>query len=359
MKKIVLLLTTLLLMIGLGYTGGTGQAAAAAAPKYTDISTFVDGTLMISASKSVLVNGSAYVPVKLLNQIPGFTVATAASVVTVTGSKGSAKLNKDNSILYKNSNYVAFKTLLKLGAIDGKYATSSYSLFIWSTEEGKIKSNSMLYAISKLPGTMGQAVGKKVYLYAHPGSHWVTDVQYADDTNTSTFTMLSEAGITWTLDLDDSETDTLYTEENLFAFKENFNGDSAWAVNAKIPDSPFKNMEKVTVKDFRSSPGDGGLEVQIRRASGQEIYISLDTTVNPVDYLKELFYFKNPRTAYPSSDAVWAAIRDERIITDMTFEQVYLSWGEPDSYNEDLGYIVYGHQYLYFVNNKLKYYYEL
>ncbi|MEI2394254.1 MULTISPECIES: hypothetical protein [Paenibacillus] len=43
----------------------------------------------------------------------------------------------------------------------------------------------------------------------------------------------------------------------------------------------------------------------------------------------------------------------------MTFEQVYLSWGEPDSYNEDLGYIVYGHQYLYFVNNKLKYYYEL
>lgn len=108
MKKIVLLLITLLLMIGLGYPGGTGQAAAAAAPKYTEISTFVDGTLMISASKSVLVNGLAYVPVKLLNQIPGFTVATAASVVTLTGSKGSAKLNKDNSILYKNSNYVAF-----------------------------------------------------------------------------------------------------------------------------------------------------------------------------------------------------------------------------------------------------------
>jgi hypothetical protein len=206
---------------------------------------------------------------------------------------------------------------------------------------------------------MGQAVGKKVYLYGHPGSQWVTGVEYIADANLTLFTMLDEAGTTWMLDLDDSETDTLYTEENLFALKENYNGDPVWAVNAEIPDSPFKNMEKVTIKDFRSSPLDGGLEVLIRRANGQEIYISVDTTSNPAEYIETLFFFKNPRTAFPSSDTVWAAIRDERIITGMTFEQVYLSWGEPDSYNEELGYIVYGHQYLYFINNKLKYYYEL
>lgn len=359
MKKIVLLLTTLLLMIGLGVPGGTGHAAAATTPKYTEISTFVDGTLLISASKSVLVNGSAYVPVKMLNQIPGFTVTTLASVVTITGSKGSAKLNKDNSVLYKNSNYVAFKTLLKLGAVDGKYASSAYSLFTWSTEEGKTKSNSMLYAISKLPGNIGQIVGKKVYLHGHPGSHWVTGIEYIADADLTLFAMLDQAGTTWMLDLDESDFETLYTDEHLLALKDHFNGDAVWAVNAEIPDSPFKNMEKATIKDFRSSPLDGGLEVVIRRANGQEIYIDVDTTGNTADYITTIFYFKDPRTVFPCSDTVWAAIRDERIITGMTAEQVLLSWGKPDSVNDDFGYLVYGRQYLYFVNNKLTYYYEL
>ncbi|WP_019910989.1 hypothetical protein [Paenibacillus sp. HW567] len=357
MKKIVMLLTTLLLLIGLGYPAGTGRASAAAAPSYEEISTFVDGKLIISASKSVLVNGSSYVPVKLLNQIPDISVASAGSVVTISGSKGSAKLSKDNSVLYNNSNYVAFKTLLKLGAIDGKYASSAASLFIWSTEEGKTKSNSMLYAISKLPGTMGLAVGKKVYLYGHPGSHWVTDVQY--DNVSLTFTMQNEAGTIWTLDLDTYENYTLYTGELLQALRNFFNGQTVWVINSEIANSPFKNMEKASIKDLRSNPNNGNLEIIIRRANGQDINMKIEPGGNRYESITKLFYFKNPRSVTTISDKAWAAIREERVIVGMNPAEVFLAWGDPDSINEDLGYLVYGNVYLYFINNKVKYIYKM
>ncbi|MRN54969.1 hypothetical protein [Paenibacillus monticola] len=356
MKKIVILLTALLLVIGLSYPAGTEQADAAAAPVYTEISTFIDGKLIISASKSVLVNGASYVPVKLLNQIPGLTIASAASGVTITGTTGSAKLNKDNSVLYKNSNYVNFKTLLKLGTIDGKYASSAVSLFMWSTEEGKTKSNNMLYAISKLPGTMGQAIGKKVYMYGHPGSHWVTDVQYIDET-TQTLTMQNEAGTVWTLDLTNYEDNTMYTAETLQLLKDVINGHAVWARNSEISNSPFKNMEKASVKDFRSNPNSGNLEIIIRRANGQEVNMNIPPSANPAEYVTGLFYIENPRNAI--SDKVWAAIREERVIVGMKPEEVFLSWGTPDSINEDLAYVVYGNVYLYFINNKVYYIYKM
>ncbi|MEC0167123.1 hypothetical protein [Paenibacillus graminis] len=358
MKKIVMSLIAVLLIIGLGYPPGTGYAAAANAPSYKEISTFVDGKLIISPSKSMLVNGSSYVPVKLVNQIPGFTIASATSGVTITGSKGSGKLNKDNSVLYNNSNYVAFTTLLKLGAIDGKYASSADSLFIWGTEEGQTKSNSMLFAISKLPGTMGLAVGKKVYMYGHPGSHWVTDVQYTDNSSLI-LTMQNEAGTIWTLDLDSYENHTLYSPEILQALKEVYNGLPAWASNSDIADSPFKNMEKVTVKDFRSNPNNGNLEIIIRRANGQEINMTIAPSANPAKYVNGLFYFKNPRVVFSINDKIWSAIREERVIVGMKPEEVLLSWGEPDSINDDLGYVVYGNVYLYIRNNRVQYIYKI
>lgn len=49
-------------------------------------------------------------------QIPGFTVATAASVVTITGSNGSTKPGKDNSILkevYDSSVYLNDLKMIK------------------------------------------------------------------------------------------------------------------------------------------------------------------------------------------------------------------------------------------------------
>ncbi|UQZ36780.1 hypothetical protein C2I18_26570 [Paenibacillus sp. PK3_47] len=360
MKKIVVLFTALLILIGLGYPAGAGTAAAAAAPSYTEISTFVDGKLIILPSKTILVKGSSYVPVKLLSQIPGFTAASAASGVTVTGSRGSAVLNKDNSVLYRNSNYVAFKTLLKLGAIDGKYASSATSLFIWSTDEGKTKSNSMLYAISKLPGTMGYAVGKKVHMAGTPGSFWVTDVIYTEGL-ALTFTLQDEKGGEWTYDVehDYGTEDYIYTAEFLQALKEFFNGRPVWAVNSEIPDSPFKNMEKASVQDFRSNPHNGNLEMIIRRANGQDIYIKLPTDGSAAEYITDLFFFEDPRKVASISDKVWAAIREEQVIVGMKPDEVYLAWGEPDSINETLGYIVYGNVYFYFINNKVKYIYEL
>lgn len=358
MKKVVMLLAALLFVIGLGYPAGTGKAAAA--PSYEEISTFVDGKLIISPSKTVLVGGSSYVPVKLLNQIPGFSVTSAASGVTVTGSKGSAVLNKDNSVLYRSSNYVAFKTLLKLGAIDGKYASSATSLFIWSTEEGKTKSNSMLYAISKLPGTMGYAVGKKVYTAGQPGSCWVIDVIYTEGL-ALTFTLQDDTGGLWTYDVENhyGTEDYLYTADFLQALKEFFNGRPVWAVNSEITDSPFKNMEKAVIKDFRANPHNGNLEMMIRRANGQDIYLKLPTDGSAPEYITDLFFFENPRNVTKISDKVWTAIREEQVIVGMKPDEVYLSWGDPDSINETLGYMVYGNVYIYFINNKVTYIYKM
>ncbi|NQX44269.1 hypothetical protein HQN87_02905 [Paenibacillus tritici] len=350
MKKIALLLTTLLLTIGLIYPGGTGRAAAAAAPAYTEISTFVEGKLLITPVKSVLVNGSAYVPVKLVGQIPGFTVAADTAGVTLTGSKGSAKLNKDNSVLYKSANYVAFKTLLKLGAIDGKYASSAISLFIWSTEDGKNKSNSMLYAISKLPGTMGIVLGKKVYLYGHPGSHWVKSVQYVDDYNQN-FVMQNEAGTEWVLDLNDFVDNTMYTMESIDYLKYYYNGLTVWTRNALIADSPFKNFEKATIANFRSNPANGNLEMIIRRANGQEVPLEIEPRDDYSEYVEDILFFKNPQTAFKISDKMWSAIREERAVSGMTITELLLSWGDPDSVHE--GYVVYGDQYVYFINDKV------
>ncbi|WP_238654991.1 hypothetical protein [Paenibacillus piscarius] len=349
MKKLALWLTTLLLVAGFVYPAGTRQAAAAA-PEYTEIATFIEGQLVISPAKSVLVNGSAYVPVKLAGQIPGFTVAADAAGVTLTGSKGSAKLNKDNSILYKSSNYVSFKTLLKLGAIDGKYASSAIALFVWSTEDGKNKSNSMLYAISKLPGTMGTALGKKVYLYGHPGSHWVKSVQYVDDYNQN-LVLQNEAGTEWVLDLNEYVDNTMYTAAHLELLQKVYNGTTVWTRNPNINNSPFKNLEKVTISNFRSNPANGNLEVIIRRANGQEIPIEIDSAETYVDYLDKILCFQNPRTLFKISDKMWSVIRDEKATNGMTMTELLLSWGDPDSVNDN--YLVYGNQYVYFVNNKV------
>ncbi|NUU59654.1 hypothetical protein [Paenibacillus agri] len=353
MKRLVVILTALLLVVGLGSPAGTGKAAAAAAPAYNEISTFVDGKLIISTAKSLLVNSSAYVPVKLLDQIPGISMTKTATGISVSGAKGATTLNKDNSVLYNNSNYVAFKTLLNIGAIDGKYASSAYSLFIWSGDEGKAKSNATLTALSKLPRNFGSVVGKKVYVYGFPGTHWITDVQY-DGSSSIEYSMLKDDGTAWTLDQDIYDEAMMYTVEYLQYLKKTFNGTVAWVRNSQIEDSPFKNMEKVTIKSVQADNETGDVDVVLRRASGEEITITLAPVGDQISNISSTFLYKSPRTLTNSSDKMWAAIVAEKVVVGMTFDEVYFSWGDPDRTNESLGLVVYGNVYLYFYNGKLK-----
>ncbi|MBT2290601.1 hypothetical protein J7E73_15985 [Paenibacillus albidus] len=356
MKKMVWIFTVLLLVAGIGYPSGT-EKAAAASPEYTELATFVNGKLLISASKSLLVGSTTYVPVKLLDQIPGFTVSAAAGKVTVTGAKGTTTLTTANSVLYKNSNYVAFKSLLKLGAIDGKYASSAESLFIWSNEEGRTKSGSTLNSISKLPGITAYAMGKKVYVNGYPGSHWLTDVQY-DGGSVIVFTLLANDGTTWKLDYNTYDERIIITDVYLQAVRQYFNGRTVWIHNSEIDNSPFKNLEKLTIKDLRINLSTGKLEVVMRRANGQEVPIAMNAS-NDIDAdIVGMFFIKNPRNVTPISDKMWSAIREEKVVVGMKFDEVYLAWGEPDSVNESLGYVVYGKTHLYFYNNKLQYWYD-
>ncbi|WP_150273146.1 hypothetical protein [Paenibacillus tepidiphilus] len=350
-KTLALLLTALLLVTGVFLPYGTGQAAAAKAPVYTELATFIDGKLQTSPVKSLLANGSTYIPVKLAQQIPGITADTSAGV-TLTGGKGAAKLDATNSILYKNSNYVSFKTLLKIGNLEGKYASSAEAIFLWTTEEGKTKSNATLSSISKLPGTMGLAVGKKVYVFGFPDYSWVLDVDY-DGGSTMVFTLQHMDGTIWTLDDPVYGTESLYTDAYLQGLKSTYYGLTAWVNNSIIEDSPFTNMEKVTLLNVLPDPDHSAVKVQVRRANGEEFYMTTDPEGDIEEEIDQYFYFKNPRTVYKISDKMWKAIQEERVVVGMSFEEVYFAWGEPDRTNDSLGLVVYGNTYLYFRNDKL------
>lgn len=295
-KSITLLLTAVILLLGITLPFGTQPAAAAKATEPKALATFVNGKLLISPAKSLAAGGSTYVPVKLAAQIPGISVNTSSGIV-LTGSKGTTKLGPYNSMQHQNTNYVAFKTLLKIGNLDGKYASSANALFVWTNAEGKTKSNATLSSISQLPGTMGKALGRKVYVFGYP----------------------------------------------------------AWIDNSAIKNSPFKNMEKVTLLNLVPDPVDSTLLIQVRRASGEEIRLITSSSDELQDDINAYFYFKNPRTEFKISDKMWKAIQEERVVTGMTLEEVYLSWGEPDEVYESAGMVVYGSNYLYFRNNKLAY----
>ncbi|MFP4976588.1 hypothetical protein ACE6ED_14375 [Paenibacillus sp. CN-4] len=352
-KSITLLLTAVLLLLGIVSPFGTQTAAAAKSPEPKELATFVNGKLLISPAKSLAAEGSTYVPVKLAAQIPGISVNTSSGIV-LTGSKGTTKLGPYNSIQHQNANYVAFKTLLKIGNLDGKYASSANALFIWTTAEGKTKSNAMLSSISQLPGTMGKAVGRKVYVFGYPGAHWITDVSY-DGGSTMEFTMQQEDGTIWTLSDPVSGEDSFYTADYLQDLKSVYNGAPAWIDNSRIKNSPFKNMEKVTLLNLVPDPADSTLLVQVRRASGEEIKLITSSSDELQDEINDFFYFKNPRTELKISDKMWKAIQEERVVTGMTINEVYLSWGKPDEVYESAGMVVYGSHYLYFRHNKLAY----
>ncbi|MBY9078566.1 hypothetical protein KIH86_03120 [Paenibacillus sp. HN-1] len=352
-KHMVLLLAALLLLIGAVTPIGAEKASAAQAPVYTELATFVDGKLLISPAKSLVAKGTTYVPVKLAAQIPGISV-NATSGIVLTGGKGTAKLDATNSMLYQNSNYVAFKTLLKIGNLDGKYASSAGCLFIWTTDDGKTKSSEMLYSISKLPGTIGGVVGRKVYAFGHPGSNWVTGVSY-DGGSTIEFTMQKEDGTVWTLYDPADGAESLYTSEYLQYLKTVYNGYPAWMNNSVIQDSPFKNMEKVTILNIVPDPEDSTLLIRVRRANGQEFDMTTEAADDVQDEINQYFYFKNPKTVFKVSDKMWKAIQEEKVVVGMTFEEVYLAWGEPDETDDSLGLAMYGNTYLYFRNSKLAY----
>lgn len=352
-KSITLLLTAVILLLGITLPFGTQPAAAAKATEPKALATFVNGKLLISPAKSLAAGGSTYVPVKLAAQIPGISVNTSSGIV-LTGSKGTTKLGPYNSMQHQNTNYVAFKTLLKIGNLDGKYASSANALFVWTNAEGKTKSNVTLSSISQLPGTMGKALGRKVYVFGYPGAHWITDVRY-DGGPMMDFTMQQEDGTIWTLSDPISGDDSFYTTDYLQDLRSVYNGSPAWIDNSAIKNSPFKNMEKVTLLNLVPDPIDSTLLVQVRRASGEEIRLITSSSDELQDDINAYFYFKNPRTEFKISDKMWKAIQEERVVTGMTLEEVYLSWGEPDEVYESAGMIVYGSNYLYFRNNKLAY----
>ncbi|MNV63503.1 hypothetical protein D3C71_1561010 [compost metagenome] len=125
--------------------------------------------------------------------------------------------------------------------------------------------------------------------------------------------------------------------------------------NSVIQDSPFKNMEKVTILNIVPDPEDSTLLIRVRRANGQEFDMTTEAADDVQDEINQYFYFKNPKTVFKISDKMWKAIQEEKVVVGMTFEEVYLAWGEPDETDDSLGLAVYGNTYLYFRNSKLAY----
>ena len=359
MKRILLLITTLLLITAVTAPRGIGYAAEVKTPTYSEISTFIDGKLLITASKSLLVNSSAYVPVKLLDQIPGISVEKGA-VITVTGVSGSLTLDNNNSILYKGSSYVSFNKLLTIGGLDGKYASSATSLFIWTNDDGKAVSSSTLNSISKLPvkGNIGQSLGKKVYVYGTPGAHFITNVEYSGG-STIIFTLQDSNGKAWTVEQGTSNEMRFYTEEYLHKIEKNLLGLSVWTEKFLYPDTPLNNIEKVTIMSLTPNKKDSEFILTVKRASGEKVELSIPHSLQPNVTINDMFYFKDPRTVVKWSQKVWTAIEKGEVFTGMTSDQVVLSWGsatEVKNYksgNVQYLQVIYPTAYLYFLDGKL------
>jgi hypothetical protein len=106
--------------------------------------------------------------------------------------------------------------------------------------------------------------------------------------------------------------------------------------------------EKITIlKDVRFKPlnivgvyagydDNAPVELEVVLWNGKKAYVNLNISNNNSRYgmenksiLSDFFYFENPETIYPWDKQVWQDIKNNKISTGMTMEQVKFTWGEP------------------------------
>lgn len=322
---------------------------------YQSVSLFVNGKFQITQQYTQFVNNNKlYIPIKIMDRIPGITIQYG-SPLTITGNKGSITVNDSNSFAYAGVTYVMYKSLLAITDLAGKYASSAQVLFLWSDDEGKRASSEILTNISQLPANFGYFVGEKIYPFYYPGAYWITDIRYAS--SSLYITIQNKSGDTYEFNSPVSDLDFLLDSE-LTSFNQNWHGKYVWFDNRAYNGSGLNHLEKLTFIAVQVNDQNDAF-VTLQKSNGKQVGIKLNRQYDIGTMLSDILWSKNPRTLYNWSNSVWTAISKNKLLNNMTREQVILSWGEPSDKNtyqsSSLTYEqwIYSGAYLYFWNGRL------
>ncbi len=345
-------------LVCIAYTSFTPSASADTKRNtYHSVSLYVNGELQIMPQLAQLMNGNTlYIPVKQLDRIPGITV-NYGSPLSLTGSRGNATINSSNSFVYAGTTYVTYKTLLAISELDGRYASSAYTLFVWTTDEGKAKSATILANISQLPAGAGTLTGQKIYPFHESGAYWITDVAYDAGSTIYYITARNSGGNEIHLNSNDAAFDFVL-DAALAQVQNDLRGKTVWYDNRKIQVEKINHLDKLTFVNFQIED-DNTIRAVVRKTNNKLYSFDLDPHFSVPDMLEGRLFFKNPRSVYKWSNKVWDAIAANEVFAGMTREQVILSWGVPSDYNtyqsSSLTYEqwIYSRNYLYFWNGKL------
>ncbi|CAJ1316503.1 hypothetical protein [Paenibacillus nuruki] len=355
MKKGLLCLLSWIMVFVVIMPSHTTHAVNVKGSTYQSVFLFVNGTFQITQQYTQFVNNNKlYIPIKIMDRIPGITIQYG-SPLTITGNKGSITVNESNSFAYAGVTYVMYKSLLAITDLDGKYASSAQSLFIWSDDEGKRASSEILTNISQLPAKYGYFIGQKIYPFYYPGAYWITNIRYAS--SSLSLTIQNKSGDTYEFNSPVSDLDFLLDSE-LTSFNQNWHGKFVWFDNRAYNGSDLNHLEKLTFIAVRVNDQNDAF-VTLQKSNGKQVRIKLNRQYDTGMMLSDILWAKNPRTVYNWSNSVWTAISKNKLLSNMTREQVTLSWGEPSDKNtyqsSSLTYEqwIYSGAYLYFWNGRL------
>lgn len=355
MKKGLLCLLSWIMVFVIIMPSHTTHAVNVKGSTYQSVSLFVNGKFQITQQYTQFVNNNKlYIPIKIMDRIPGITIQYG-SPLTITGNKGTITVNDSNSFAYAGVTYVMYKSLLAISDLDGKYASSAQSLFIWSDDEGKRASSEILTNISQLPAKFGYFVGQKIFPFNYPGAYWITDVSYASSTLYTT--IQNKSGDTYQISSDLSDLDFL-VDNQITTYNQQWRGKTVWFNNIAYQATNIRNLEKLTFVAVQVDDQNNAI-VTLQKLNGKKVFIGLNEDYYIGTMLSEILFSVNPRSVYKWSDKVWTAISNNKLLDNMTREQVILSWGKPADINtyqsSSLTYEqwIYSGAYLYFWNGRL------
>ncbi|ANY75779.1 hypothetical protein BBD41_26150 [Paenibacillus ihbetae] len=326
-------------------------------------SVFLDGDVLVTREKAYSIekinNPGTYVPVKLLSKLKNVSI-DYSKPITVKSNKGTYKINESNSVLLDGTTYIKLEYFYKISGLSGTDDYKSNTIFLWSSKEGKAKSEKLISQLKRVSDdNLRTYMGKKVYIYDGEKIGRVIEIAVISNQTTSVKILLNDGSVVEEFVIG-STPDTFCT----YFFYESINsfyaGKHYWANKNQLPSSnPLLNIEKIYFKSVKLKGSN--LFVTAKRSNGANVTFKLPFYGDPGTVIKQGFYTVNPKSVFPKwSSATWNRIVQQRIAIGMNQDQVLLSWGAPDDYSSYTGsYItmdqwIYGDTYLHFYNGILE-----
>ncbi|MFD2117616.1 hypothetical protein ACFSTH_11915 [Paenibacillus yanchengensis] len=371
MKKSLLWLVILLLCLPLGSVAAA-PAKAAKEVKTEEIGVFIDGNYVVSPVKALKIGSKNYLPLKIISKLSNIDVQVVDGKTVLTGTKDLIVIEKDKAEIFNVKKpiqlekigayaYVAISDLSKITDLGVKTLTNSGSVLLWTTPEGKQKTDVMVSGIAQSKDKiLKENFGKKMYFYGSSKSYdygWIVGIT-SNQYNTESATYLLKNG--------KLIEDYNYSYQPMISEKEYkelqaYVGKTVWAYrnSAVLANSSIKNIEKLKIASIvLNSDSNTGMTIKFKRADGstvnQRIPLRTDKVVDY--YIADSFFLDDPHKTYKVSKKFWSSIYKRAVMKGMTKEQAVLAWGAPERVNEYGNYeqwVYSTRQYLYFEKNSL------